>query len=163
MKIGIISDTHNAIEATSKIVSKLIESGAEYLIHAGDIGEDVARYLAGLEIPLIAVYGNTDTSILQEILPQIHKEPCYFQIEDKSFKLMHHPYFLTPDCDVIIYGHLHRFECDFKRSLYINPGEVCAREKPRNEAALLDTEKMSVVYIWLENGQWHNKVFKESK
>jgi len=39
MKIGIISDTHRKVKKTKKAISLLIENGAEFIIHAGDIVE----------------------------------------------------------------------------------------------------------------------------
>jgi predicted phosphodiesterase len=52
---------------------------------------------------------------------------------------MHLPYHLTPDSDIVIFGHTHEFECDYKnKTLFLNPGEVCAREKPLIECAKLE-------------------------
>ena len=72
----------------------------------------------------------------------IKQEPYYFKIKDTTFKLMHLPYYLTPDSDVVIFGHTHIFECDYKNNtLYINPGEVCAREKPLIECVQLEIKE----------------------
>ena len=55
---------------------------------------------------------------------------------------MHLPYHLTPDSDVIIFGHTHIFECDYKnKTLFLNPGEVCAREKPLIECLQLEIKE----------------------
>ena len=153
MKIGIISDTHNKIKNTQEVVQKLEEHNIGYLIHAGDIGQRVLDFLDSLDITTIAVYGNTDTGLDADRLQRVrlHKPPYYFKIEDTTFKLMHEPYFLTPDSDVVIFGHLHKFSCERTKSLFINPGEVCAREKPRIESALLDLDTMRVTYLYKEN------------
>ena len=153
MNIGIISDTHDKLDNTKEVVQKLQEHNICYLIHAGDIGQKVLNYLDTLDITTIAVYGNTDTSVdsfkLQKV--RLHKQPYYFKIGATTFKLMHQPYFLTPDSDVVIFGHLHKFSCEKAKSLFINPGEVCAREKPRIESALLDLDTMRVTYLYKEN------------
>jgi len=140
MKIGIISDTHNKVEYTKETIEFLKSQDIEYLLHAGDIGKDVLNFLIEQNLNFIAVLGNTDTNIpiYQYTNIPIYKEPHYFKLFNTTFKLMHHPYFLTPDVDVIIYGHLHKFGCEKKKSLYINPGEVCAREKPKSECAILE-------------------------
>ena len=158
MKIGIISDTHNKIKNTQEVVQKLEEYNIGYLIHAGDIGQKVLNYLDSLNITTIAVYGNTDRGLDASGLKNVrlHKPPYYFKIENTTFKLMHEPYFLTPDSDVVIFGHLHKFSCERAKSLFINPGEVCAREKPRIESALLDLDTMSVTYLYKENS-WKSK------
>ena len=52
---------------------------------------------------------------------------------------MHLPYYLSPDSDVVIFGHTHMFEQEYKnKTLFVNPGEVCAREKPLIECVQLE-------------------------
>jgi hypothetical protein len=52
--------------------------------------------------------------------------------------MMHLPYYLTPDAELVIYGHTHRFAAEAKGStLYLNPGEICAREQGWSECVLL--------------------------
>ncbi len=156
MKIGIISDTHNTLGNTKEAVEQLLANHISYLIHAGDIGQDVLDYLDTIEIPTIAVYGNTDRGLRSPKRVILQKPPYYFKIGNITMKLMHEPYYLTPDSDIIIYGHLHRFECKKAKSLYINPGEVCAREKPRIECALLDLDTMAATYLYKEH-HWRNE------
>lgn len=59
MKIGILSDTHDQVERTSKAVSALVAAGAEVLVHCGDITRPaVVLECAGL--PTYYVFGNND-------------------------------------------------------------------------------------------------------
>jgi predicted phosphodiesterase len=52
---------------------------------------------------------------------------------------MHLPMHLTPDTDIIIFGHTHEFDCQYiNRKLFLNPGEICAREKEFIECAKLE-------------------------
>jgi len=155
MKIGIISDTHDHLANTEEILQRLEQEPISYLIHAGDIGQKVLDLLATKPYKTIAVYGNTDTALHNDAPDRVllHKQPYYFKIGSTTFKLMHQPYFLTPDSDIVIYGHLHRFACEKNRALFINPGEVCAREKPRIEGALLDLDRRSVTYLYKES-EW---------
>jgi predicted phosphodiesterase len=47
---------------------------------------------------------------------------------------------MNADAEVIIFGHTHVFECDFKnRTLFLNPGEACARDKPFSSCVMLET------------------------
>ncbi len=153
MKIGIISDTHNKLTYTKEAVEKLLSFNIGYLLHAGDIGQKVLDFLDSLDIPTIAVFGNTDRGLQPPTKVILQKAPYYFKIQKTTFKLMHEPYFLTPDSDIVIYGHLHKFECKKAKSLYLNPGEVCAREKPRIECALLDIKSQEVWYLYKEK-EW---------
>lgn len=54
---------------------------------------------------------------------------------------MHLPFYMNNDAEVVIFGHTHAFETEFKGStLYLNPGEVCARNKPLSECAMLEVK-----------------------
>src|SRR4051812_19223606 len=59
MLIGILSDTHDRLEAARAAVQRLRQRGAEYLIHCGDVGgQEVLDELAG--VPTAFVWGNND-------------------------------------------------------------------------------------------------------
>lgn len=142
MKIGIISDSHKKVGLTNDAIEFLKNENAEYLVHAGDLViEDNLKLLKNSGLPYISVFGNNDAGLLH--LSQkysIKKEPYYFMIEGYKFKLMHLPFYMSgDDADVIIYGHLHEFEHEFKNGkLFLNPGELCARNKPISEFVLLE-------------------------
>ena len=145
MILGILSDTHKKAGRAKKAIDMLLENGAEYLIHAGDIGkEEVLAYMESMGVPYTAVLGNND----RELAPlkaryHLFTEPHYFRIGDLRVKLMHHPWFLSPDADLIVFGHTHEFSLKRHASgqLFLNPGEVCARNKPVSEAVLLNVIK----------------------
>ena len=142
MKIGIISDTHKKVGRAKKAIDMLLDNGVEFIIHAGDIcKEETLKYLEEVLVPYVAVLGNNDHKLVN--LTQkynLFKEPHYFSVGNLQIKLMHHPWFLSPDADLIIFGHTHKFslECRLSGELYINPGEVCARNKPISEAVILE-------------------------
>jgi putative phosphoesterase len=59
MQLGILSDTHDKVERTKAAVDVLVDSGAEVLIHCGDITiPEVVYQLASL--PSYFVFGNCD-------------------------------------------------------------------------------------------------------
>lgn len=59
MKIGILSDTHDQVERTSRAVAALVRAGAEALVHCGDVtGPAVVLECGGL--PGYYVFGNND-------------------------------------------------------------------------------------------------------
>ena len=146
MKIAVISDTHRKFSLAKEAIDHLVARGAQYIVHAGDICEyDTIEYIKNTGLPYVAVYGNNDTHMVQYHNDfNLHQEPYYFKIEDVKFKLMHLPYYLTPDSDVVIFGHTHIFEAKMHQdTLFLNPGEVCAREKPRSESVLLEINPQS--------------------
>jgi len=146
VKIGILSDTHRKVKRSQKNINHLLQQGAEFLIHAGDIGEPaVLEQLKHSGVRYIAVYGNNDAH-LHEYHNRYHlvQEPHYFKLAQTTFKLMHLPFYMSADTEVVLFGHTHLFECDFKNgTLFLNPGESCARNKPLSECAMLDVSDTS--------------------
>ena len=140
MKIGIISDTHTKVGKTKKALEMLIDNGAEFIIHAGDIVKvETLELLKNCGVSYVAVYGNNDSHLLGYHNDyNLVQEPHYFQLDSVKFKLMHLPFYMNPDADIIISGHTHIFHTEFKKpTLYLNPGEVCARNKPISECTML--------------------------
>ncbi len=170
MKLAILSDTHRKFPLAKEAINRLLDKGAEYIIHAGDICEyDTLEYIKNTNLPYVAVYGNNDAHMVQyHELFNLHKEPYYFKIKDVKFKLMHLPFYLTPDSDVVIFGHTHTFEAKMhQNTLFLNPGEVCAREKPLSESVLLtiDEKSYTVEYIAkdIQSGKIQTKVYTFEK
>ena len=62
MLVGILSDTHDRVEAMALGVELLRQAGAAYFIHCGDVGSQaVLDHLVGL--PAAFVFGNTDWDV----------------------------------------------------------------------------------------------------
>ncbi|MCV6607089.1 MAG: YfcE family phosphodiesterase, partial [Campylobacterales bacterium] len=144
MKIGVLSDSHHRVDLTKDAIDFLKKEGIEYLIHAGDLcKEDNLKLLQDSKLPYVTVFGNNDGSLLPLSLDyNIKKEPYLFKIKNIKFKLMHLPFYMNGDSDVVIFGHTHIFESDFKNNtFFLNPGEICAREKPLSEFVLLDIDE----------------------
>jgi putative phosphoesterase len=146
LRIGIVSDSHKKIGLLESALNILKDNGAEFIIHAGDIVlKESLDLLRSAGLPYQAVFGNNDIHLLGLAGNyNINSEPHYFNIGNISAKLMHYPYYLNNDTDLIVFGHTHYFECESKNNtLYINPGEICARKKPVSEFALIEKENDS--------------------
>lgn len=166
MKIGILSDSHTKSDYQLDVINHLKENGAEYLIHAGDLCKlENLQQLEDSGLTYISVFGNNDNSLLKYSNDFfIKREPYLFKIKDIKFKLMHLPFYLTPDdCDVVIYGHTHKFETQYtNKTLFVNPGEVCAREKPISECVLLEiNENQYIITYYFRNE--YEKFFKKEE
>jgi len=165
MKIGILSDSHLKVDYTKEAITFLKNKGVKYLIHAGDLCvEENLKLLKESNLPYVSVFGNNDSSLLQFAFKyNIEKEPHYFKIEDIKFKLMHMPFYLIGDTDVVIFGHTHTFASEYKnKTLFLNPGEVCAREKPYIEFALLEINENEYI-IHHYSKEESTKNFKEEE
>jgi len=147
MKIGILSDTHTKVNLTKITIDFLLEQGVEFLIHAGDIVEpEILELLAHSGVRYVAVYGNNDAHLVKYHNDyNLVQEPHYFKLAGTTFKLMHLPFYMTPDAEVVIFGHTHQFEVEFtKGTLYLNSGEVCARSKPLSECVVLEVKEKNL-------------------
>ncbi|MEA3513429.1 MAG: YfcE family phosphodiesterase [Campylobacterota bacterium] len=166
MKIAILSDSHKKTKLMQDAIDMLKEKNPKYIIHAGDLEiKENLEILKKSKITYISVFGNNDYNLVQHQNDyNIHKEPYYFKMAELTFKLMHIPYYMTPDTNIIISGHTHMFETQYiNDTLYINPGEICARNKNLTECALLEIKekqyKVEYFYKKPEEKQWKKKEY----
>lgn len=170
MKLAILSDSHRKLELTSNALKHLKSQGAQYILHAGDLEmEENLQSIESVKLPYVSVFGNNDHNLLSVAHKyKIYKEPHYFKIDDISFKLMHLPFYLTGDTDVVISGHTHMFEHSFVNgTLFLNPGEVCARNKSKSECVLLEIVKdkyiINYFYKKPEDENWEIEIIEYEK
>ena len=165
--IGVISDTHKKTKLQAEAIDVLKSKGAQYLLHLGDLElEENLKALKESNLPYAAVFGNNDIALRGlEGRYKICKEPYYLKIKNLTIKMMHLPYYLSADSDIVLYGHTHKFSVEFKNStLFLNPGEVCARDKNLSECAILEAQndKFIVKYLYKEPkaNSWEEKIFE---
>ena len=171
LKVGILSDSHGQDTLLQEAIDKLKQEGAKYLLHLGDFQTPKnLEVLANANLPYAAVFGNNDRALIPYAKDfHIFSEPHYLKIKDTTFKLMHHPFYFTPDVDVILYGHLHKFAFELHHGkLFLNPGEVCARNKPLCEAVLLEISKDTfIINYFAKNVEtksfWEQKKFEQKR
>ena len=123
--IGIISDTHGLVRP--QVIAAL--TGAELIIHAGDIGSpEVLKTLEAIA-PVVAVRGNNDQD------PWAAKIPLTNVVEHQSYVLyvVHELDHLDLDpvaaeFSAVIFGHSHRASAERRKGvLYLNPGSAGPR------------------------------------
>jgi putative phosphoesterase len=157
MKIGIISDTHKKINRAKKAIDYLIEEGADYILHAGDVVQiEVLEYLKE-KIPYVAVFGNNDYHLYRYIDEfNLVYEPYKFKLDNHTFKLMHYPTKMFPlDTDVVVYGHTHIEDITYNgKNLILNPGEVCARDTGYSSFMMMECfdDKYKISYYYRKIG-----------
>jgi len=166
MKIGILSDTHTHKDNAEQVITKLIHEGAEFFIHAGDIVEvEVLEMLESSGLKYIAVYGNNDAHLAQyHTKYHLVQEPYSFKLANTTFKLMHLPFYMSGETEVVIFGHTHQFSVELTPhgTLFLNPGEACARNKGLSECTMLevsDTHFLVHYYFKKENRPFETKEF----
>ncbi|MCK9454626.1 MAG: YfcE family phosphodiesterase [Sulfurimonas sp.] len=164
MKIGIIADTHTKVKKAKRAIDALVADGAEFMLHAGDIVDvEVLHLLKESGLRYEAVYGNNDAHLAQfHNQFNLVQEPYYFKLANTKFKLMHLPFYMTPDVDVIIFAHTHEFSVEFvNNTLFLNSGEVCARNKPLSEWAMLEIKESEFIVTSYTRANKSDKIKKE--
>ncbi len=153
MKLGIIADTHDNLEAIAQAVEYFNRTGVEQVIHAGDFVAPFAlEAFRELKASFMGVWGNNDGERIMlyneacEWGFALHNSPHQFSLNGKKILLMHEPYeleaLIKSQCyDLIVYGHLHRTELSRVGStLVISPGECCGCLTRQRTVAVLNSD-----------------------
>ena len=158
MRIAILSDTHDHIENLERVISKIKEEGCEAIIFCGDFSSPLtARKLKQTNLPIYAVFGNTDGAI-QEIVEmeddkfKVFKIFGEFELDNKKIAICHYPQIAeglaaTGKYDIVFHGHTHSARKEkIGDTIIVNPGEVAGLiNKPT--FAIFDTETNNVEII----------------
>jgi len=162
MLIGIMSDTHNDIEATKKSIAIFQSKGIKTIIHAGDItSPKMLHYLKDFECYM--VLGNGDLIDSEEIDVKANELgmksvnlKLEFELSGKKFMVFHgHDVPMYREAvasgkyNYIIKGHTHHFENYISNECrIINPGAVYGHDE--SSIAILDIEADKVEKIDLD-------------
>ena len=121
IRIGLISDTHGLLRPEAVDVLR----GSDFIVHAGDIGEDVLEPLATIA-PVTAVRGNNDRAPWAERIAETEQ----LRFGEITLHVLHDLNDLAIDpkaagVDVVITGHSHRPRIERRSGvLYVNPGSA---------------------------------------
>jgi putative phosphoesterase len=163
MLIGIIADTHDNLPMIEKAVERLNKENVALVLHAGDyVSPFVIPKFKALNAKLIGVFGNNDGD--HEFLQKRFKEcsNCevrgrFAEINVEGFKiaLLHgdenellEALINCGGFDAVVHGHSHiEVSSRNRKTLIVNPGEVCGYLTGKSTIALLDTVKRESTII----------------
>ena len=156
--IGLITDTHDNKRAIEKAVVLFQQRDVGLVLHGGDfIAPFNARWMAGLQVPFVGVFGNNDGEKFGlrahfEKLGPIHRAPYVHVWEDKRILMLHEPDEVdalaqSGAYDIIFYGHTHQIDIRKGAVLVINPGEACGWTTGRETVGILDLKTMDVEIV----------------
>ncbi|HBA83672.1 MAG TPA: metallophosphoesterase [Verrucomicrobia bacterium] len=164
MKIGILSDTHGNVQRTRQAAQLLKAEACQCVVHCGDIGSEsvlmvLAELLGAHGIPVYAVLGNVDQSLMQDLMSfpsstgvHVCGRRAELSPEGKKLIVIHgdDTKFLD-ECleseayDYILTGHTHQSEeVSYGKTRLINPGALHRTATP--SVALLDTNTGQVAF-----------------
>jgi len=123
--IGVISDTHGLLRREALAALQ----GSDYIIHAGDVGDQkILDQLAAIG-PLTAARGNVDHGAWAQKIPATN----VLQVGEISIYVLHslQELDLKPEAGkftAVVYGHSHIPKQEWKNGvLYFNPGSAGPR------------------------------------
>lgn len=158
MLIGILSDTHDRIEATLAGMKLLQDGGAEFYIHCGDVGgEQIIDQLAGMKSAL--VWGNNDwdrrelTRYAEALGIQAFQSCGELELGGKFFAVTHgddarlvRQIVEQQKHDYLLLGHSHvRTDQRVGKIRIINPGAL--HRASQKSVALLDTATDALKFL----------------
>lgn len=155
--IGIISDTHDNLEATEAAIKILNGKGVSTVLHAGDlVSPFMTRAFKDLEADLYMVFGNNegDRITIKEWFGDFGAKVCgnfaALDIEGQRIALLHgideamvEALAKSGDFDLVVRGHTH--DASIKtigKTPVINPGECCGVLTGRRTMALVDLKTL---------------------
>ena len=157
MKIGIMSDTHDRLDAVEKAIDLFNREKVEHVLHAGDlVSPFVAPKFAKLKAKLYIVWGNNDgdKEFIRVKFGEIGVTPlgnfAALELDGKKIALLHGTHekivealIKSGSFDIVVRGHNHRAEIKKGNTLLVNPGETCGYLTGRSTVGLLDLAKLT--------------------
>ena len=159
--IGIMSDSHDNMDAIKKAVKAFNEAKVDLVIHAGDmISPFTVKEIEKLNCDFKAVFGNNDGE--RDGLRRFFKGICHhadfkeLEIVGKKFVVIHGTNEDLVDAlvksgkyDVVIRGHTHNLEINKGKCMMINPGETCGYLSGKQTVLLLDPDNLNYETVLL--------------
>ena len=155
--IGLMSDTHDRVEAVELAINLFNRAGVRHVLHAGDLNSPfiVPRFLK-LRAKLHFVWGNNDgdkeaiTARFSELGLAPPENFSSLRLGGRRIALLHGTHkgivnavVRSGSYDVVVRGHTHKVLITGQNPIVINPGEVCGYLTGRKTVATLDLDRLS--------------------
>jgi hypothetical protein len=166
MKIAVIADSHDNMNAIRRAVRFLNARNVKLLIHTGDIvAPFAAREFMFFSGRIFAVYGNNDGEKkgLKDVLADIDGPPRVLEVAGRKLLVAHSVDEIRENCpekrpDAVICGHTHAVEISTAYEqdlsdlldddcLFLNPGELCGYLSDRTTLALLELDDLKAEIV----------------
>ncbi len=163
MKIAVISDTHDNLDATLKTFDLINKRKINFTFHLGDIIAPftLKRIKEVYSGNMVLIFGNNDGEkqglykTAKELNFEIYDPPLIYEIKNKRFMLYHiYPenYFAEiKGIDFLLFGHWHKvIHVRKENTIFLNPGEVCGYLYGKKNFAIVDLKTKEVEIVDIE-------------
>lgn len=165
MLVGIISDSHDDVDAIRRVAGLFRNRGVGLVIHAGDwvapFSAKALREALGDGVKIVGVWGNNEGELLyfQKVASQFGVEIMGYagsvEVDGKKIGVYHGTSDLLTEAmirsgmfDVVVYGHTHRVDVRrVGRALVLNPGELCGCLTGRSTAIVLNVAELKAEVV----------------
>lgn len=172
LRLGLVADTHvpNSLLSLPDSLSRAL-SGADRILHAGDLVALSVLDQLGAIAPTVAVAGNCDPPDVARALPEsfilslgghriglqhghqrhaLQNQYIGCGYDSPEFDLFYQAMAAQlPECDVIVFGHFHApLVRTWRGILFVNPGSI-APPHARATCALLEIGNQATAHICL--------------
>ncbi len=151
MRIGVLSDSHDNLDAIRVAIKLFNDLKVDRVFHAGDIVAPFSlKELFALSMPWDVILGNNDgerEGLIRVGGDRVHDDPFLFSIGERRLFLTHdiERADIPRDVDIVICGHTHRVKVEKKDDiLTVNPGECGGWLTGRKTVAVVDLENLDV-------------------
>jgi uncharacterized protein len=170
MRIGLLADTHDRVDAVAELARRMVAGGVGYVIHAGDYCAPFSlKPIQDLQLALNGVFGRNDgdhealrAMAMTGLGSELFESPHSFDLMGKSILVVHDINEAAPRSleahDIVVHGFTHREEMKTRgKTLIVNPGEACGWLHGAPTAAILDLDTRHVEIIKLTEGNWSTR------
>jgi uncharacterized protein len=170
MRIGLIADTHDRIDAVEELAKRMAAGGVGYVIHAGDFCAPFSlKPIQDLQLALSGVFGRNDGDhealraiAMTGLGSELFESPHSFELLGKSILVVHDLNEAQPRSveahDIVVHGFTHREEMKTRsNTLIVNPGEGCGWLYGAPTAAILDLDTSQVEILKLTDANWSSR------
>ena len=150
MKIGLLADSHDDMDAIAKAVALFNAEGVVQVLHAGDVVSPFTfEVFRELRAPLGGVFGNNDGDRLllrERSAGALRPQPHFLTLDNLRGVIVHEPPLVkslarSGDFDFVVYGHTHVPDVHREgTTLVINPGKAARLNKGRSTVVVLETQ-----------------------
>lgn len=170
MRIGLLADTHDRVDAVAELAKRMAAGGVGYVIHAGDFCSPFSlKPIQDVHLALNGVFGRNDgdhealrAMAMTGLGSELFESPHSFELMGKSILVVHDLNEVVSRSieshDIVIHGHTHREEMKTRgKTLIVNPGEACGWLHGAPTGAILDLDTRQVEIIKLTDANWSNR------